>query len=135
MSVCLLIGIWQSYVFFEWCELNVSRKGKSFATLEERLKATDTKSEFNIVEDLKSLERMYGILKPRQYRQKLQAVITKYEQSEVTEIKNALLDKCRKGNTQAIKLYADYFMQSAVINEDDGLINAIISKGNEVFTA
>ncbi|MEI3577931.1 MAG: hypothetical protein V8Q07_05715 [Acutalibacteraceae bacterium] len=111
----------------------MSRRKKQLDTLKSLLKKTDTKAEFNIVEDLKSLERMYGVLKPRQYRQKLQAIIQKYEQSELTEIRNALIVECKKGNTQAIRLYAEYFKPADVIAEDDGLVTAIINKGKEVF--
>ena len=41
--------------------------------------------------------------------------------------------ECKKGNTQAIRLYAEYFKPADVIAEDDGLVTAIINKGKEVF--
>ena len=47
--------------------------------LEQLLKETNTKQEFNIVEDLKSLALSYGVVKSREFRKKLNALITKYE--------------------------------------------------------
>lgn len=106
---------------------------KPLETLEQLLRATDTKSEFNIVEDLKSLERMYGVLKAREYHKKIKALVAKYEQSELTEVRNALLDKCRQGDTQAIRLYADYFKPAESVAADDGLVDIISKSGKEVF--
>lgn len=102
-------------------------------TLEQLLKQTDTKSDFNIVEDLKSLERNFGILKSRDYRKKLQALIAKYEQSELTAVRDALLAKCRQGDTQAIRLYAEYFKPAEATAEDDGLAEALTKASKEVF--
>ena len=45
--------------------------------LEQLLKDTNTKQEFNIVEDLKSLALSYGVVKSREFRKKLNALITK----------------------------------------------------------
>lgn len=111
----------------------MSRKRKSLDTLEELLKKTDTKAEFNIVEDLKSLERMHGVLKPRQYKQKLQAIIKKYEQSELTSVRSALLEKCQKGDVAAIRLYAEYFKPAETVAEDDGLIDVLTKASKGVF--
>lgn len=108
-------------------------RNKKLATLEELLKQTDTKADFNIVEDLKNLERMYGVLKSRDYRKKLQALIAKYEQSELTAVRDALLSKCRQGDTQAIRLYADYFKPAEVVQSDDGLTEALAKASKEVF--
>lgn len=106
---------------------------KKLDTLEQLLKATDTRADFNIVEDLKSLERNFGILKSRDYRKKLQALVTKYEQSELTAVREALLTKCRQGDTQAIRLYADYFKPVAVVDNNDGLMEALSSTSKEAF--
>lgn len=101
--------------------------------LEQLLKETNTKQEFNIVEDLKSLALSYGVVKSREFRKKLNALITKYENDELTAIRQALINKCRKGDTQAIKLYADYFKPETVTNIDDGLIEALEGAGKEAF--
>ena len=62
--------------------------------LEQLLKDTNTKQEFNIVEDLKSLALSYGVVKSREFRKKLNALITKYESDELTAIRQALIKKC-----------------------------------------
>lgn len=101
--------------------------------LEQLLKDTNTKQEFNIVEDLKSLAPSYGVVKSREFRKKLNALITKYESDELTAIRQALIKKCQNGDTQAIKLYADYFKPETVTTVDDGLIEALEGAGKEAF--
>lgn len=100
--------------------------------LEKLLKDTNTKQEFNIVEDLKSLELAFGSLKSKDFRKKLSALIEKYESNELTEVREALLSKCRDGDTQAIRLYAEYF-KSETVEADDGLIEALAGAGKEAF--
>lgn len=101
--------------------------------LEQLLKDTNTKQEFNIVEDLKSLALCYGVVKSREFRKKLNALIAKYENDELTAIRQALIKKCQNGDTQAIKLYADYFKPETVTTVDDGLIEALEGAGKEAF--
>lgn len=101
--------------------------------LEQLLKETNTKQEFNIVDDLKSLELSYGLLKPKSYRKKLKVLITKYETDELTVIREALIEKCRQGDTQAIRLYAEYFKPDTVVEVEDGLIEALAGAGKEAF--
>lgn len=101
--------------------------------LEQLLKETNTKQEFNIVEDLKSLALTYGIIKPKEFRKKLKALIEKYECHELTIIREALLKKCHQGDTQAIRLYAEYFKPDTVVEVDDGLIEALAGAGKEAF--
>ncbi len=101
--------------------------------LEQLLKDTNTKQKFNIVEDLKSLALSYGVVKSREFRKKLNALITKYENDELTAIRQALIKKCQNGDTQAIKLYADYFKPETVETVDDGLIEALEGAGKEAF--
>lgn len=102
--------------------------------LEQLLKETNTKIEFNIVEDLKSLELSYGVTKSKDFRKKLTALRSKYENDEMTEIRSALIKKCRNGDTQAIKLYAEYFKPVSVSEDDDGLLEAISGAGKEVWS-
>lgn len=101
--------------------------------LEQLLKDTNTKQDFNIVEDLKSLALSYGIVKSREFRKKLNALITKYENDELTAIREALVKKCQSGDVQAIRLYADYFKPETVATVDDGLIEALAGAGKEAF--
>ena len=102
--------------------------------LSDILKSTDTKAEFDIVEDLEQLLRLYGVLRSKDYKKKLSALIEKYKNTEITEIRSALLERCRKGDTNAIRLYCDYFKTAdAEVAEDHGLLDALNRKANEVF--
>ena len=100
--------------------------------LENILKETE-KQEFNIVEDLKNLSIYLGAVKQRDFRKMLDALIDKYEKDELTEVREALLKKCRAGDTQAIRLYAEHFKPVIVDAEDDGLIEALQAAGKEAF--
>lgn len=106
---------------------------KKLDKLEELLKATDTKQEFDIVADLQSLERLYGVLKAKDYRKKLRALVVKYEQDEVTEIRKVVVEKCQTGDLNAIRLYKEYFASAEAAAEDDGLIDVLSKRATEVF--
>lgn len=101
--------------------------------LERLLKETNTKQEFNIVEDLKSLELSFGIVKSKDFRKKLKALIQKYEENELTQVREALMEKCRRGDVQAIRLYAEFFKPESVAEADDGLLEALATAGKEAF--
>lgn len=101
--------------------------------LDQLLKDTNTKQEFSIVEDLKALALSYGVLKSKDFRKKLDVLIEKYEHNELTAVREALLNKCRAGDTQAIRLYADYFKPETVSTADDGLLEALGVAGKEAF--
>ncbi len=105
----------------------------SLSNLEQYLKDTYTQQEFNIVEDLKTLALSYGVVKSKDFRKKLNALIAKYENDELTAIREALIKKCQSGDTQAIKLYAEYFKPETVVSVDDGLIEALAGAGKEAF--
>ena len=108
---------------------------KKLERLSDILKATDTKAEFDIVEDLEQLLRMYGVLRAKDYKKKISALVEKYKITEITEVRSALLERCRKGDTNAIRLYCDYFKDSdAEVAKDNGLLDALNKKANEVFT-
>lgn len=100
--------------------------------LERILKNTD-KEEFDIVGDLKQLSVYFGVIKQKEFRKMLDALIKKYEENELTEIRAALVAKCRTGDTQAIRLYAEYFKPTVISDEDDGLIEALTGTGKEVW--
>lgn len=102
--------------------------------LQQIIEQVDGRQDYNIVADLKSLERSLDMLKRKDYRKKLNALIEKYEKSELTEVRNALLEKCRNGDTNAIRLYLDSFKPSTDEKEDDGLTEALLARGNEVFS-
>lgn len=101
--------------------------------LEQLLKDTNTKQDFNIIEDLKGLALSYGVIKSRDFRKKLNALIAKYENDELTAIREALVKKCQSGDVQAIRLYADYFKPETVATADDGLLEALAGAGKEAF--
>ena len=111
----------------------MNRKRKSLDTLEARLKATAVSTDFNIVEDLEGLVRTYGVLKSKDYRKKLEAVLEKYKTSELTAIRNSVIKECEKGNMQAVRLYAEYFKPSEAAHTDDGLAEVIRQSSGEVF--
>lgn len=111
----------------------MSRRKKPLDTLENLLKITDTKTEFNIIEDLESLVRMYGVLKSRDYRKKLNAILEKYKTSELTAVRTTVLNESIKGNMQAVKLYAEYFKPTEIVSSDDGLLDVIKQSSKEVF--
>ena len=68
-------------------------------------------------------------------KKKLSALVEKYKTTEITLIRSALLERCRKGDTNAIRLYCDYFKDSDTeTTEDNGLLDALNKKANEVFT-
>lgn len=100
--------------------------------LETLLNETE-KQEFNIVEDLKRLLIYLGNLKQKDFRKMLEVMISKYENDELTEVRTALLSKCRSGDVQAIRLYAEHFKPVIVDAEDDGLIEALQAAGKEAF--
>lgn len=101
--------------------------------LEQLLKETNIKQEFNIVEDLKGLAMVYGVIKSKDFRKKLDALIEKYETNELTSIRETLIEKCHKGDVQAIRLYIEYFKPTTVTEADDGLLEALAGAGKEAF--
>ena len=94
------------------------------------LESVDNKQYYDIVADLQSLERSLDMLKRKDFRRKL---IEKYQTSEITEIRKALIEKCRVGDTNAIRLYLDSFKPTSFETEDDGLTAALLARGKEVF--
>ncbi len=100
--------------------------------LSKLLESVDNKQDYDIVADLQSLER-FDMLKRKDFRRKLKELIEKYQTSEITEIRKALIEKCRVGDTNAIRLYLDSFKPTSAETEDDGLTAALLARGKEVF--
>ena len=113
----------------------MKRRKNSLDTLEALLKATDTKAEFNIIEDLQCIVNSYGMLKSKDFRKKLNAVLEKYKTSELTAVRNTVLNESIKGNMQAVRLYAEYFKPTEVVTTDDGLLDVIKQSGKGVFAS
>lgn len=97
------------------------------------LEKVDSKQDYDIIADLQNLERSLDMLKRKDFRKKLQGLIEKYQTSEITEIRKALIEKCRVGDTNAIRLYLDSFKPTSSETEDDGLTAALLARGKEVF--
>lgn len=97
------------------------------------LESVDNKQDYDIVADLQSLERSLDMLKRKDFRRKLKGLIEKYQTSEITEIRKALIEKCRVGDTNAIRLYLESFKPTSSETEDDGLTAALLARGKEVF--
>lgn len=97
------------------------------------LEKVDSKQDYDIIADLQNLERSLDMLKRKDFRKKLQGLIEKYQTSEITEIRKALIEKCRVGDTNAIRLYLDSFKPTSSETEDDGLTTALLARGKEVF--
>lgn len=68
--------------------------------------AAETHS-FNILDDLKTLRKQYPKLSKRDYLALLDALADKYETEEAGVIHAALVEKCRAGDVEAIKLYRE----------------------------
>ena len=99
----------------------------------ERILQNTEKQEFDIVGDLKKLSMYLGLVKQKDFRKMLDELITKYEESELTEIRAALIKKCRAGDIQAIRLYAEHFKPVVVSDDDDGLLEALTGVGKEAW--
>lgn len=97
------------------------------------MEKVDSKQDYDIIADLQNLERSLDMLKRKDFRKKLQGLIEKYQTSEITEIRKALIEKCRVGDTNAIRLYLDSFKPTSSETEDDGLTTALLARGKEVF--
>lgn len=99
----------------------------------ERILQNTEKDEFDIVGDLKKLSMYLGIVKQKDFRKQLDELIAKYEKNELTEIRAALIKKCRAGDIQAIRLYAEHFKPVVVSDDDDGLLEALTGVGKEAW--
>jgi len=102
---------------------------QALSELEKILEATNTKKEFNIVEDIRDLIIKFGLLKSKDFRLKLNALLKKYEESEITEIRNAVHKKAREGDLNAVSIYFEHFAPAQQdADEDDGLIEMLMEK-------
>lgn len=63
--------------------------------------------DFNILKDLKMLEQQYTKTSKRDYLQLLRRLIDKYETEEAALVHAALVQKCRAGDVEAIRLYRE----------------------------
>ena len=61
--------------------------------------------DFNILKDLKMLHQRYTKTSKRDYLQLLARLVEKYETEEAALVHAALVQKCRAGDVEAIRLY------------------------------
>ena len=62
---------------------------------------------YNIAADLRDLKNQYKNLSRKDFQRVLEALIEKYESGEVAEVHAALVQKCRAGDVEAIRLYRE----------------------------
>lgn len=90
-------------------------------------KAAETHS-FNILDDLKTLRKQYTQLSKRDYLALLDTLADKYETEEAGVIHAALVQKCRAGDVEAIKLYREMQQDGLAAGEEVQIIDDIKAK-------
>ena len=88
-------------------------KTESITSLLADIQQANEAHSYNIAADLKTLHKQYTKLSKRDYLALLTALLDKYETEEAAVIHAALLEKCRAGDVEAIKLYRE-------MQQDDG---------------
>lgn len=86
-----------------------SRKTQKLYELYDAMTTQASRIEFDIGEDLKSLKNRYGILKPKEFGKILDNLVQKYTVGESAEVHHALVERCRSGDIQALKLYTEIY--------------------------
>ena len=85
------------------------RKNQSLNMLQDAMRAQATRIEFDLLDDLKTLKRHYGMLKPKDFTRELDSLIVKYSVTESAAVHKGLVDRCIAGDPNAIcDLYLDY---------------------------
>lgn len=85
------------------------RKTQSINMLQDAMQAQVSRIEFNVLDDLKALRRHYGMVKPKEYGKELDDLIVKYSVAESAAVHKGLVDRCVAGDTNALKLYLEYY--------------------------
>ena len=85
------------------------RKTQSLNMLQDAMRTQSSRIEFDVLEDLKALKRRHGMLKPKDYAKELDDLIVKYSVTESAAVHKGLVDRCVAGDTNAIKLYLEYY--------------------------
>ncbi len=85
------------------------RKTQSLNMLQDAMRAQSSRIEFDILEDLKTLKRHHGMLRQKDYARELDDLIVKYSVTESSAVHKGLVDRCVSGDTNAIKLYLEYY--------------------------
>ena len=99
------------------------RKNQSLNMLQDAMRAQATRIEFDLLDDLKTLKRHYGMLKPKDFTRELDSLIVKYSVTESAAVHKGLVDRCIAGDTNALKLDLDYY--SADSDTGAGIANCL----------
>lgn len=82
-------------------------KTESIESLLRGIEAAKQQREYNFAKDLKMLFEAYPKTSKRDYLQLLRRIIDKYETEEAALVHSALVQKCRAGDVEAIRLYRE----------------------------
>lgn len=85
------------------------RKTQSINMLQDAMRAQSSRIEFDVLDDLKTLKRRHGMIRPKDYAKELDDLIIKYSVTESAAVHKGLMDRCVAGDTNAIKLYLEYY--------------------------
>lgn len=109
-------------------------KSKQIDQLLDAMQAAQAKQSFNIAEDLNGLKDALTYLKTRDLKKKIDALIEKYTATEFATVHAALLDRCRAGDVNAIRLYDDWRREDKTDDTAaNNLLQAIVaSTGGDV---
>lgn len=86
-----------------------SRKTQKLNELYDAMTAQASRIEFDIGADLKNLKNRYGILKPKDFGKALNDLVQKYTVGESAEVHRGLVERCRSGDIQALRLYTEIY--------------------------
>ena len=82
-------------------------KSEQINRLLDAMQEAQAKQSFNIVEDLNGLKDALTYLKTRELKKKIDGLVEKYSATEFAAVHAALIDRCRAGDVNAIRLYND----------------------------
>ena len=82
-------------------------KSEQINRLLDAMQEAQAKQSFNIVEDLNGLKDALTYLKTRELKKKIDGLVKKYSVTEFAAVHAALIDRCRAGDVNAIRLYND----------------------------
>lgn len=82
-------------------------KSISIKSVLEAIEQQKNDRDFNILKDLKILQSRYTSTSKRDYLLLLRKIIDKYETEEAALVHSALVQKCRAGDVEAIRLYRE----------------------------
>lgn len=81
--------------------------------------------DFNILKDLKMLQQRYTNTSKRDYMALLAALVQKYETEEAALVHAALIQKCRAGDVEAIRLYGQMRQQAGGECQEVTIVDSI----------